>query len=213
MKFDKYRHPELLALLASAILKFTLMDWLGMRVFYIFGICLIWFLYVYFRHKNDNNVHKEWGFQKEHFNQAFLRLMPLIVTGIVLSLLIGKVNGNVTTTWHILPIILLYPVWGLFQQYLMLGLIARKMMNSRRIRFNPATVVVLTSILFSLVHSPDLLLMVITFVMEIVFVIVYMKWRNLWAIGLAHGWIATFLLYYVFGRDLWSELFLWFQNG
>jgi hypothetical protein len=41
--------------------------------------------------------------------------------------------------------------------------------------------------------------------MEVVFIIVYIKWRNLWAMGIAHGWIATFILYFVLERDLWAE--------
>jgi uncharacterized membrane protein (DUF485 family) len=52
--------------------------------------------------------------------------------------------------------------------------------------------------------------MAFTFAMEVIFLTVYFKWRNLWAIGLAHGWIATFLIYYVLDRDLWTELFAWF---
>jgi hypothetical protein len=59
---------------------------------------------------------------------------------------------------------------------------------------------------FAWVHYPSLPLMVFTFFMELVFLVAYFKWRNLWALGLYHGWVASLLLFFVLGRDLWNEL-------
>jgi membrane protease YdiL (CAAX protease family) len=75
---------------------------------------------------------------------------------------------------------------------------------------NNLILIISGSILFSLIHFPDPFLMAFTFFMEFIFLMVFNKFRNLWALGLTHGWVATFLLYFVQGRDLWKELFAWF---
>ncbi|MGW8317105.1 MAG: CPBP family glutamic-type intramembrane protease, partial [Bacteroidales bacterium] len=84
--------------------------------------------------------------------------------------------------------------------------IAESVISLLGVNFNRRLVILIIPLLFSLVHYPSFVLMIFTFFMEMVFMVVYLKWKNLLAIGLAHGWIATFLLYYVMERDLWSEL-------
>jgi len=111
---------------------------------------------------------------------------------------------------HLLPVLALYPVWGIVQQFMMICIVAENLSGLKKLSRNKPLVIVITSILFGLIHFPDFSLMIFAFVMEIAFLVIYYKWRNLWAIGLAHGWISTFLLFYVLGRDLWTELFLWF---
>ncbi|MFA7489561.1 MAG: CPBP family glutamic-type intramembrane protease, partial [Mariniphaga sp.] len=64
----------------------------------------------------------------------------------------------------------------------------------------------LTSVVFAWVHYPSLPLMIFTFFMELLFLFAFFKWKNLWPLGLFHGWIASFLLFIVLDRDLWIEL-------
>jgi hypothetical protein len=111
---------------------------------------------------------------------------------------------------HILPILVLYPVWGIIQQFMLVNILAENLRNLRTSLSGKFTVVLLTSGIFSLVHYPIYLLMVFTLVMEVLFLNVYFKLRNLWAIGIAHGWAATFIIGYILERDLWVELFAWF---
>ncbi len=210
MKANKYLPVELLAILASGILKFIFMDRLQMRAFYIAGICLLWLSYIFYRYTSNKSILKYWGFKREHFRQSFVVLLPVIIISIIITLIYGIYNDTIMLSWHILPVLCLYPIWGVFQQYLILGLIAGNLMNNTVFKLKRLSVVLLTSAIFSLVHYPSIFLMIFVFCMEALFVIVYMKWRNLWALGLAHGWIASFLLYYVMNRDLWSELFVWF---
>ena len=89
----------------------------------------------------------------------------------------------------------------------MLGLIAQSLVSAKEGNINRYLIIFLVATLFSMVHYPDFFLMIFTFFLEVAFITVYLKWRNLWAIGIAHGWIATFVLYFVLDRDLWSELF------
>jgi uncharacterized protein len=68
----------------------------------------------------------------------------------------------------------------------------------------------LVSVLFAFAHSPDWLLMTFTFVMELFFIAAYFRWRNLWTLGLLHGWLGGVFLYFVMQRDLWKELWIIF---
>ena len=124
--------------------------------------------------------------------------------------LMGYILKYVFQITNAVPILILYPMWGIIQQYLMLGIVTNGLLTIFQEKKYRYVIIFLVSFFFSLIHSPSYFLMIFTFFMELVFITVYFKWRNLWAIGIAHGWIAIFLLYYVLERDLWTELFQWF---
>jgi hypothetical protein len=108
--------------------------------------------------------------------------------------------------WHVIPVFVFYPAWGIIQQFLMVALVAGNLQAIKRVKLRKSQLFLLTSLVFAWVHYPSLPLMVFTFFMELVFLVAYFKWRNLWALGLYHGWVASLLLFFVLGRDLWNEL-------
>jgi hypothetical protein len=186
------------------------MDHLQMRAFYIAGICTFWAAYILFRYSTHRDILKHWGFTKSNFKRSMAFLLPLVVLSITVSLIYGYYKHSLLFTWHILPILCLYPLWGIIQQYLVLGLITNNLISLVKPSINRYVLIFLISAFFGLVHYTSTFLMIFTFAMEVVFLLTYFKWRNLWAIGIAHGWIGSFLLYFVLMRDLWSELFAWF---
>ncbi len=210
LRITSYPRIELIAVILTGVLKYLLMDWLQMRAIYIAGICIFWGAYILYRYSTNREVLKHWGFTRGNFKTSLAILLPLVVLSILASLIYAYLNGSLLFTWHIAPIICLYPIWGIIQQYLMLGLITNNLISLLKTSVNRYVLVLLISILFGLVHYTSYFLMFFTFAMEAVFMLVYFKWRNLWAIGIAHGLIASFLLHFVLMRDLWSELFAWF---
>ena len=206
VKTGKFQRIELIALFLTAILKFVLMDYFEMRAFYISGMFIFWLSYILFRYNSDKSVLKFWGFKKEGFRPSFTILLPFVFLTIAASLVYGYYTDNLLLNWHMLPILLLYPLWGIFQQFFMLSLVAQNLKG-----LNKIVILLITSSLFSLIHYPSLFLIIFTFFLELIFILVYFKWKNLWVLGIVHGWIASFLLFYVLGRDLWLELFAWFK--
>ena len=207
MKYSSQQQFAILAVFLTAVLKFIFMDWLNWSVFYICGIVLFWMAYILYRVKSNRETLIVWGFKKEDFKPSLLYLAPLMfITGIV-SVLYGSMNESLSFSWYFILVLLLYPLWGLIQQFMMLGIISQNLASATEGKMNRYLIIFLVSALFSMVHYPSFFLMIFTFFLEVVFVKVYLKWRNLWAIGIAHGWIATFILYYVLDRNLWSELF------
>ena len=193
-------------MLVTALLKFILMDWFGLRAFCIVGISVFWAGNIYYRLRENGTILHLWGFRKKHFYSTLLTLTPFMLISIIISLIYSHYSNHQLLTWHIIPIFLLYPLWGIIQQFLMLAIVFRYLTSSWEKKVNLNVIVLLVSALFSFIHYPSLFLMAFTFFMELAFIVVYLKWRNLWAIGIAHGWIATFLLYFVIERDLWLEL-------
>lgn len=206
MNSPNKKHFGILAVFITAVLKFILMDWLNWRVFYLTGVCLFWLGYILYRLKTDRELVRFWGFKKEYFRQTMFCLAPLISITIIGSILYGSFNKSLSFSWHFLLVLFLYSFWGIIQQFIMLGIITNKMLSLTEVKMNRYLIIVLISTLFSLIHYTDFFLVVFTFCLELIFITVYLKWRNLWAIGIAHGWIGTFILYYVLGRDLWAEL-------
>lgn len=206
MNKNKERRIEIAAVAGTGLLKFVLMDWLGLRLFYVFAACLFWFIYVYRKQRRYPDVLKSWGFQKKYMRRSFLFLLPvslLIITG---TIIYGAMNQVMFVNWHILPVLVLYPAWGIIQQFMMVGLVAGNMNKLTDIKFTDSQIILFTSFLFAVVHLPSIPLVGFTFFLEIIFIKVYLRWPNIWTLGLFHGWIGTFFIYFVLERDLWAEL-------
>src|ERR1039458_5460111 len=65
----------------------------------------------------------------------------------------------------------------------------------------------LATLLFGAVHLPDMRLAAATCVLGGAFTLIYLRWRNLWPLGLYHGWLRVFFYYWVMGREPWGEMF------
>ena len=44
-----------------------------------------------------------------------------------------------------------------------------------------------------------------TFLLELLVIPLYLWQRNLWPLGLLHGWLAAMFYLWVLDRDLWAE--------
>lgn len=197
---------ELTAVFATGLLKYIFMDWLDLRVFYIAASCIFWSLYIYKRYREDRFILQRWGFRKDHFNQTFLFLLPFALLMVAAIAWFGISHHAAILNWHVIPFFIFYPVWGIIQQFLIVALVAGNLHSITTIKLSKIQIFLLTSVIFAWVHYPSLPLMIFTFFMELAFLYAFFKWKNLWALGFYHGWIATLLLFFALGRDLWNEL-------
>lgn len=203
---EKRKWFEILAVFFTGGLKYVLMDWLELRIFYITLVCLFWSIYIVRRYKVQPDVLKSWGFRKERFKAAFLFLLPFaILMGTVIIWYGIRYNAEMFNL-NLIPVFLLYPAWGTIQQFMMIALIAGNLQSISTLNLSTNQITILIAVLFSIAHFPDLTLVGFTFFMELLFLLAYFRYRNLWPLGLFHGWIGSLLLYLVRGRDLWNEL-------
>jgi hypothetical protein len=70
-----------------------------------------------------------------------------------------------------------------------------------------SALVLVCASLFGLVHLYEPPLAAATFVLELPTVWLYLRQRNIWPLGVLHGWLGTFFYLWVLDRDLWREAF------
>ncbi len=198
---------ELSAVLITAMAKFLFMDFLNWRLFFTLTAIAFWVGYVIWRYKKDSSVLTFWGFQKNHFASVFKLLAPFGIFSIISFLLIGYYQGTINVTWHIIPIFLLYPIWGVIQQFLVVGIVAGNLNVYPGINIKKWVIILITSTLFAAVHYPYWLLVIGTFVLALLYSYIYLQKKNLFALGLYHGWLGAIFFYTVVGRDPWVEVF------
>jgi len=202
----KRQRLEIGAVILTGSMKYVFMDWLELRIFYIGVACLFWTIYIYKSYQDNKLILQYWGFRKDYFRNVFLFLMPFALVIIAAILWYGISIKTITLNWHLIPVFIFYPLWGIIQQFLIMALVAGNLQSLSAVKLRKYQIILLISVLFAMVHYPSLPLMLFVFLMELLFTSAYFRWRNLWPLGLYHGWVASLLLFFVLGRDLWNEL-------
>jgi membrane protease YdiL (CAAX protease family) len=191
----------LLVLLTAAA--FQVMDPLHLKGAFIAIASAFWISYIAIRCWRDPGLPRRWGFTTRNLRAATLASAVVLVLGVAVMLAYAAMNGTVQMVPHLLPVLLLYPIWGLLQQFLLNALVARNL----RERLPAIATVLISAILFGLVHYPGPGLMILTAIAAIVWVPIYLKWRNLWPLGLIHAWLGAAAYYWILGRDPWASAF------
>ncbi|MDY6801176.1 MAG: CPBP family intramembrane glutamate endopeptidase [Bacteroidota bacterium] len=205
---NKIRWFEILAVIFTGIFKFLFVNVLSLQLLFITLSILFWGFYIIYRKKKNKNILKYWGFTRTNFFKAFK------MAGVFAFILIGIFTANAIFNQyqlfdkHLLYVLLLYPVWGLIQQFMMMSLILGNLKDVSCRKIPEFVYVIIASILFSAVHFPSVILMIITFILALYYSQIFLRYRNLYALGLFHGWIGSFFYYYVLNFDSWEKVIL-----
>lgn len=205
---DRLRFLEIIAVILTGLGKFIFMDHLNWRLPYVVFAILAWTGYVIVRYKKDTRVLKDWGFRNDNFRRVMFLMFPFALFSIGSFFIIGYFQGTINLSWHILPLLITYPIWGTIQQFLTIGLIAGNLSTLKATKLNRSTVILLTAILFSLVHYPSIWLLIGTFILALVYGYYYLKAKNLYVLGILHGWLGALFYYTVVGQDPFADIFL-----
>jgi hypothetical protein len=203
--------PDRLALTAAALtaaLSFTsLADSTASFKFFILGACLFWGGFVAVRARQDRTAFRKWGFRSDNLLRASLIPAAAFVLGAAGLALVGwQLHGHLLFPAHALLMFLVYPVWGWVQQFLMLGVLATNLERAG-LRHRKVLLVVAVALIFGLLHVSKWKLMLATFLVELAIVPMYLSERNLWPLGVLHGWLGGLFYLWVEHRDLWAEYF------
>jgi len=196
---------EIIAVVITGLGKFLFVDYLHLKFWYIITASVFWIGYILYRIFTDRSILQHWGFRKEGFRQSLKWILPAAGIAIGGFILYGILQNTLLLTWHILPVMVLYPVWGTLQQFLIIGIIAGNLNNPRSVKIPKGVSVLSASLLFSIVHYPSLPLVVSTFILAIFYSLLYLQYRNLWVLGLFHGWLGGLFYFFVLHRDPWIE--------
>jgi hypothetical protein len=89
----------------------------------------------------------------------------------------------------------------------MLGILFNNLECYPILRQRRAVLALLLATIFALIHGFKQQLMVATFLLELGLVPLYLRHRNLWPLGLLHGWLGGLFYLWIENRDLWVERF------
>ncbi len=205
---DNRRIFEIGVVIATGIGKFIFMDLLELRLTYIIIACLFWMSYIFYRSKQNKGILKYWGLSSRYFTASFLGILPFALVLIGLFVIVGIQRDTNILDWSIIPILLLYPLWGIIQQFVIVGLIARNLKDLKKIKVPYLFIILFTALIFSIVHYPSALLMAGTFLLAIAYTKLYLSGRNLIVLGIYHGWLGAFFYYTILERNSWQEVFV-----
>jgi hypothetical protein len=98
--------------------------------------------------------------------------------------------------WRVAGVLIGYCWWALFQQYLLNGYFANRLSASLDSRY-PRLVAPMAGAMFAGAHTPNMLLMGVTFVGGTVAAFAYQRHRNLFFLAFAHALIGTMIWFAV----------------
>jgi uncharacterized protein len=202
---DKIRWLEISAVALTGILKFLLFDYLNWHFIYVTSAVLFWMIYIYSRFKRNKNITEYWGFTRKNLDKS------LVITGLfsficfILFFLFAIWRNYPLWNPHMIFSFLTYPLWGLIQQFLIMSLVAGNLKDMEHVSLKKTFIVVSVSIFFAIVHLPSLMLTIGTFFLAVFYCIVFLKYRNLYPLGIFHGWIGGLFYFYVLNRDPWAQ--------
>jgi uncharacterized protein len=201
------RWLEIAAVLLTCIGKFIFMDWLDLRLIYVSVAVITWVVYIVWRSRQEPGILTRWGFRRNNVGRVVRLVWPFVALALASFIIIGSVRGTINLSWHILPILITYPIWGTIQQFLLVGLVAGNLQDMQHAAWPTRVIIPMCAVLFSVVHYPNGWLMAGTFVLALYYGFIYLRERNVYVLGALHGWLGALFYYMVVGRDPFQEIF------
>jgi len=193
-------YPELIAILVAGVLhvaieklfSFTASQYFNAAVVCGFGCYLVW------RAVRTEGMLRAWGMRTDNFWPALRAQALFAVPAAVVVYGYGLWVGSAPPPKTFWLIVCLYPLWGIAQQFAVQNLIAR---NLRGLLVHPWSHALVTALLFSASHVPNLRLAALVLVGGVGFTLIYRRHPNLWAVGIAHGFLGALAYYLVIRED------------
>lgn len=172
------------------------------------GVAISFLIYVIWCASRARHVRRIWGMQMTDFWPALKLQLAFGLPAMAFLVAYGIYSKSFPPPQTFWLAVILYPVWGIAQQFALQNLLARNLQTLVRPR---AVRALLAAGLFGFAHVPLIPMVVLTFVGGFFLTWIYEHRANLWAVGCVHGVLGAMAFYFVLGRDpgarVWEFLF------
>ncbi len=158
---------------------------------------VLWIVVLAAHLRADRGALRGWGLRADTLGRA---AVPALLVGVPLLAAMagwGAAAGRFPPPRGFVLILLLYPVWGVVQQFLLEAIL----WSNLAARLPRGAAQPLAAALFALSHLPDWPLAALTFPFALLTIEHYRRWPNLWVLGVAQGLLGTFAYYFLLGRN------------
>lgn len=177
---------------------------LELKLQFVIPCILIWTTYLTLRLLRHRDLAREWGLTTHRFGPAAREAALFGIAAVTLLALYRILRGWTPLPLPSIVIFALYPFWSFIQQFAVQDLVA---LNLERLGLPRLGVILLTGLLFGLVHLPDWELVALTGAAGWAWTWLFLRKRNLYPIALLHAVLGTLTYYWILERNPWNELF------
>ena len=171
--------------------------------FYNVAVSIAAISYVIWRVRRSPNAPRIWGFRTDNIAPATRSQLPFLaisIVGLIVFAVVTGSSGLPKTFWFT---IMLYPIWGIVQQFALQNFIANNLKSAIP---GPALLSLVAASIFAISHYPRLELVALSFVGGFFFTLAYRSHPNLWVVGAVHGILGSMVFYLVMGQDPGAEI-------
>jgi len=192
---------EVFALIATALAHLLTWQWPVVHAVVVIIIMGGWTAWIVRRCRRDADTRARLGLKRGGFAHTLKLVAPLATVTAGLMAAYAWSQGRLDIPWTTAVLFLVYPAWGLVQQLLVQGVFVQQMRAQPNLGRRPWLVALIAGAFFGVVHWPFPMLMVATALMGTVFAFIYMRYQNLWPLGIAHGWLGALFFLWVMDKD------------
>lgn len=203
---DRAAILEVGALVFTAAAHLLTWQWPVVHGVLVAGLVLGWCGWFAVRCRRHDGLHRELGLTRQGLGETLRLTVPLALLAALAFGMLGLLRGTLSLPWTLALLALSYPLWGLTQQLMVQGVLVRHLDRLPALSRRPWAIALAAGLLFGAVHWPFPALMLGTSLMGAVFALVYLRHRNVWPLGLLHGWVGALFFLWVMDKDPMMEL-------
>ena len=172
--------------------------------FYTLAAALSWGFYLLWRSIVTPGALDAWGVRRKGFLRSLGSGALFVIVAALPLCAYGAMHNRLPLPPTFWLVAALYIPWGIAQQFCLQALVTR---NLRQLVKKLPLRILAAAALFSAIHFPNFWLMPLTFIVGLVLTWIYERYRNIWAIGIVHGFLGAMVFYLVLGEGHgWEQL-------